>query len=90
MTKTVITMICATILIILFGIWVYFSMDDLGFFDGSYRYSTLGRASSYIGAGFTAIRLWVLWDRLVWLVRKVFIWGLILFILTGLGVILGF
>lgn len=90
MKKTIIITVCAVILIVLFGICTYYAMADLGLFDGSYELSTTAKVSSYIGAGFTAVKLWDVWNKLMWLVGKVLFWGIILFIVAGIGVILGF
>lgn len=90
MKKEIIIIIVGTILVIIVGICTYFAMDDLGLFNGSYQHSTLAQASAYMGACFTAVKLWTLWDKFMGLVRVALTLLFIVFIIAGIGVVLGF
>lgn len=68
----------------------YMMMRDMGLFDGTYQNTALAKVSSVLSGGFLMVRLWNLWDMFVGLITRLAIIGLIVFILAGVGVILGF
>ena len=65
-------------------------MRNMGLFNRTYQNTMQAKVSSVLSGGSLMVRLWNLWDMFVGLLARLAIIGLNVFILAGVGVILGF
>lgn len=89
-TKDYIIIAGGVVVILIVAICIYLSFDDLGIWNHSFRQTTLGKVSYYIGGTLTAFKLWEMLQKLFALVVMVFVLLFIVFIICGIGVALGF
>lgn len=89
-TKDYILIVGGVIVILIIAVCVYFSFDDLGVWNHSFRQTTLGKVSYYISGTLTAFKLWELLQKLFAFVVTVFVLLFVVFIICGFGVALGF